>query len=82
MAALGRSGIRMREEDIHIWVDEIKIVEGGLAIGTDAEKEASKKMEQKEFSITIDLEQGVYEDQIITCDLTPDYIKLNAGYRT
>lgn len=82
MAALGRSGIRMREEDIHIWVDEIKITEGGLAIGTDAEKEASKKMEQKEFSITIDLQQGVYEDQIITCDLTPDYIKLNAGYRT
>jgi glutamate N-acetyltransferase/amino-acid N-acetyltransferase len=55
MAALGRSGIRMREEDIHIWVDEIKIV---------------------------DLQQGAYEDQIVTCDLTPDYIKLNAGYRT
>lgn len=82
MAALGRSGIRMREEDVHIWVDEVKIVEGGLAVGTDPEKEASKRMAQKKFSVTIDLLQGEYEDQIITCDLTPDYIAINSEYRT
>jgi glutamate N-acetyltransferase/amino-acid N-acetyltransferase len=82
MGALGRSNISMQEEDVHIWVDEIKIVEGGLAIGADAEKQASKKMAQKEFSVTVDLRQGKNEDQVVTCDLTPDYIAINSDYRT
>ncbi len=82
MGALGRSNISMQEEDVHIWVDEIKIVEGGLAIGADAEKQASKRMAQKEFSVTVDLRQGKHEDQVVTCDLTPDYIAINSNYRT
>jgi len=82
MAALGRSGIPMREEDVHIWVGNIQIVQGGLAIGPHAEKEASKRMAQKAFSVTIDLKQGNHADQIITCDLTPDYIAINSEYRT
>ncbi len=82
MAALGRSGIPMREEDVHIWIDDIQIVQGGLAIGPHVEKEASKRMAQKAFSVTIDLKQGNHADQIITCDLTPDYIAINSEYRT
>lgn len=82
MAALGRASIGMQEEDVHIWVDDIQIVRGGLAIGADLEKQASKRMAEKEFSVTIDLRQGVHEDQVLTCDLTPDYIAINSDYRT
>lgn len=82
MAALGRSNITMREEDVHIWVDEIQIVKGGLAVGDDVEKQASKSMAQKEFSVTIDLRQGEHEDQVVTCDLTPEYISINSDYRS
>lgn len=82
MAALGRSNISMQEADVHIWVDDIQIVDGGLAIGADVEKRASKKMAQKAFSVTIDLRQGEHEDQVVTCDLTPDYIAINSEYRT
>ena len=72
----------MREEDISIWVDDVKIVVGGLGNGPDSEKEAAKRMAEKEFSVTIDLHQGKYEDHILTCDLTHDYITINAEYRT
>jgi glutamate N-acetyltransferase/amino-acid N-acetyltransferase len=82
MAVLGRSGIRMREEDVSIWVDDVKIVVGGLGNGYDSETEAAKRMAEKEFSVTIDLHQGEYEDRILTCDLTHDYITINAEYRT
>jgi len=82
MAALGRSGIRMKEEDVSIWVDDVKIVEGGIGKGVDLEKQAAEKMAQKEFSVTVDLHQGKHEDRIITCDLTHDYITINADYRT
>jgi glutamate N-acetyltransferase/amino-acid N-acetyltransferase len=82
MAVLGRSNIRMQEEDVHIWVDEIQIVKQGLAVGDDVEKQASKSMAQKQFSVTIDLGQGKHEDQVVTCDLTPEYISINSDYRT
>jgi glutamate N-acetyltransferase/amino-acid N-acetyltransferase len=82
MAALGRSNISIHEEDVHIWVDEILIVKHGLAVGDDAERQASKCMAQKEFSVTIDLRQGEHEDHVITCDLTPEYISINSDYRS
>jgi len=82
MAALGRSGILMQEDKICIWIDGIIIVEGGLGTGEMAEKEAADKMTHQEFVLTIDLQQGQYEDRIITCDLTHEYITINADYRT
>jgi len=82
MAALGRSGIQMKEQDVSIWIDDVRIVEGGLGAGVAQEKEAAGRMTQREFSITIDLHQGDYEDRITTCDLTHDYITINAEYRT
>jgi len=82
MAALGRSGILMKEEDVNIWIDDIMIVEGGLGVGIDAEKRAAEIMKKKEFNLTIDLHQGKYEDRMTTCDLTHDYVSINADYRT
>jgi glutamate N-acetyltransferase/amino-acid N-acetyltransferase len=82
MAALGRSGIHMVEEKISILIDGIKIVDGGLGIGEGAERKAADRMTNKEFNLTIDLNQGEHEDTIITCDLTHEYITINADYRT
>jgi glutamate N-acetyltransferase/amino-acid N-acetyltransferase len=82
MAALGRSGIHMEERDISMWIDGVKIVEGGLGTGVDQEKKAAEKMAHSEFSLIIDLNQGKYEDQIVTCDLTHEYVSINADYRT
>jgi glutamate N-acetyltransferase/amino-acid N-acetyltransferase len=82
MAALGRSGIRMREEKVSILIDGVKIVEGGLGSGEGSEKEAADRMTNKEFTLSIDLHQGEHEETIITCDLTHEYININADYRT
>jgi glutamate N-acetyltransferase/amino-acid N-acetyltransferase len=82
IAALGRAGIRMEEQHVNIWIDDIQIVADGLGIGIDAEKKAAEKMKEKEFTVTIDLQQGSFEDRIVTCDLTHDYVSINADYRT
>jgi glutamate N-acetyltransferase/amino-acid N-acetyltransferase len=82
MAALGRSGIRMREEAVSIWVDDVKIVEKGMSTGTDLESQAAARMKGKEFSVTVDLHEGEFEDHITTCDLTHEYVTINADYRT
>jgi glutamate N-acetyltransferase/amino-acid N-acetyltransferase len=82
MAVLGRSQILLEEEEVAIWIDDIKIVERGLSVGAEQEKRAAERMKNREFSITIDLGMGEYEDQVTTCDLTHDYISINAEYRT
>ncbi|MFH0844966.1 MAG: bifunctional glutamate N-acetyltransferase/amino-acid acetyltransferase ArgJ [Pseudomonadota bacterium] len=82
MAALGRSDIHMKEEDVSIWIDDVQIVEGGLGKGAEAEREAANKMGKKAFTLTVDLHQGGFEDRMMTCDLTHDYVSINANYRT
>jgi glutamate N-acetyltransferase/amino-acid N-acetyltransferase len=82
MAVLGRSQIRLKEGEVAIWIDDIKIVERGLGVGAEQEKRATERMKNRKFSITIDLGLGENEDQITTCDLTHDYISINADYRT
>lgn len=82
MGALGRSGVRMEEEKVAIWVDDVKIVQSGLAVGAAAEEKAQERMKGKEFSVTVDLGQGPHEDRILTCDLTHEYVSINANYRT
>ncbi|MCJ7833234.1 MAG: bifunctional glutamate N-acetyltransferase/amino-acid acetyltransferase ArgJ, partial [Deltaproteobacteria bacterium] len=66
MAALGRSEIRMKEEDVSIFINDIQIVEGGLGKGADAEKAAAELMKQDGFDLTVDLRQGKHEDRMVT----------------
>lgn len=82
MAALGRADIVMDEEKVGIWVNDILIVSAGLGKGQEAEKKAAEIMVRKEYTITIDLHRGDFEDRIITCDLTHEYVSINASYRT
>ena len=82
MAALGRSNIDMIEERVDIWIDQVCIVARGLGKGAQAEKEASQIMTGKEFTLTIDLHQGEHSDSVLTCDLTHEYVSINANYRT
>lgn len=82
MAALGRSDIKMDEEKIEIWIDDIKIVYKGLTMGREAEKKAAERMKNAEFNLTINLNIGKYEEVYSTCDLTHEYVSINADYRT
>ncbi len=82
MAAVGRSGIAMEERKIDIWVDDVKIVEKGLGVGQEAEARATERMKEKQFALIVDLHQGAHEDRILTCDLTHEYVSINADYRS
>jgi glutamate N-acetyltransferase / amino-acid N-acetyltransferase len=82
MAALGRSGISMEEKEISIRIDDVKIVEGGMGTGPDQEKIAAERMKNRSFSVNIDLNMGGHEYNVTTCDLTHEYVSINANYRT
>jgi len=81
MAALGYSGVEMDESRTDIYVGKTKLVEKGLGQGKHADREASLALKQKEVQIIIDLHKGKTAAAVWTCDLSYDYIKINAAYR-
>ncbi len=82
MAVLGCSGIEMDEAKTDIYFGKAKIVEKGLGMGKVAEREAALALKQREVQIVIDLHKGKGSAAIWTCDLSCEYIKINAAYRS
>lgn len=80
MAALGYSGSMVKEEKVDIVLNGLKIVQKGMGTGKD--KEADKRLKSSEISIVIDLHLGKSSVKVLTCDLTEEYIRVNAAYRT
>ena len=82
MAALGRSGARFDPEAVEIAVDGLPVVRRGMSLGPAAEARANRRLRRREFSLEIDLHAGRGQAQIWTTDLTEDYVRINAGYRS
>jgi len=81
MAALGYSGIKFIEEKVSIHLGNIKVVNKGTGTGKDAEANNYLK-NNSEASILINLNKGSASAKVLTCDLTEEYIRVNADYRT
>ena len=82
MAALGYSGVDMDESRTDITIGKAKLVEKGLGQGKAVDREAALALKQREVRITIDLHKGKAESTILTCDLSNEYININANYRS
>ena len=54
----------------------------GLARSTLAEAAGAAEMEKSEITIRVDLGRGSARDTVYTCDLSYDYVKINADYRS
>jgi glutamate N-acetyltransferase/amino-acid N-acetyltransferase len=54
----------------------------GLAVGGENEAEATKVLQLDEFVVTINLHQGEAESSYYTSDLSYEYVRINADYRT
>ncbi len=81
MAALGYSGIKLKEENVAIHLGNIKVANKGISTGKDADANNYLK-NNIEISILINLNKGAASAKVLTCDLTDEYIRVNAEYRT
>ncbi len=82
MAALGYADVEMDEARTDIMIGKAKIVEKGLGMGKAAEREAALALKQREVQIVIDLHKGKGRATVWTCDLSYEYVKINAAYRS
>ena len=82
MAVLGSCGVDMDETRTDIFFGKAKLVEKGLSLGKHAEKEATAALKQREVHLAVDLHKGKGESTVWTCDLSYEYVKINAAYRS
>lgn len=82
IAALGRSGADFAQDSVAIAFDDVILVQDGLGQGAAAEARATEVLKRKTFTVTVDLRSGQAACTIHTCDLSIDYIKINADYRS
>jgi glutamate N-acetyltransferase/amino-acid N-acetyltransferase len=80
MATLGRCGVAIDPGKVDISFGKVKVVKNGVACGT--EEKAQDVLKQKEFTIVISLNRGKGAFQVLTTDLTPQYVEINSSYRS
>ncbi|KJV06840.1 bifunctional glutamate N-acetyltransferase/amino-acid acetyltransferase ArgJ [Methylocucumis oryzae] len=83
LAAVGRAGVdNMVLTDVQIFLDDVCIVQNGGVAADYTEAAGQRVMNQSEITITVKLGRGSAMQQVLTCDFSYDYVKINAEYRT
>ena len=82
-STIGASGIECDEDKLTISYDDLIVYKNGKNImDKEIEKKAIKILKQESFKITCDLGIGNFSDIAYGCDLSYEYVKINADYRT
>ena len=80
--ALGKSGAAAERDLIKIWLGDILVAEQGWVAVSYSEEQGAAYMKNAELVIAVDLGMGSGAATVWTCDLTHDYISINADYRS
>lgn len=81
LCAVGYSGIDLDQDKVRVSLCGTPIYGDGTGIPFDADA-LSRAMDAKEIDIDVDLQSGDAASEIFTCDLTYEYVRLNAEYTT
>jgi len=82
MMALGKSAAKVDQDRVAILVDDEPLVERGtLKEGARVDR-VREIMAAAEYGVTIDLGLGRGEERVVTCDLSEEYVRINAKYTT
>ena len=81
LCALGYSGARFASDNIILSYGEIEVVKNGKSTGFNEDK-VKKILKNNEIKITVDLNIGKKNWRVWTSDLSYDYVKINASYRS
>nr|WP_054772991.1 bifunctional ornithine acetyltransferase/N-acetylglutamate synthase [Methylogaea oryzae] len=83
LAAVGRAGCdNLDIERITIDLNGVRIVENGGRAPSYTEEAGVAAMAPEEIVVAIDLGRGDSACEVLTCDFSFDYVKINAEYRT
>ena len=85
LCAMGYSGAQFNEEDVELYFKsangELKVFDHGVPLAFDEEK-ATDIMKADTVTVFINMNEGDASATAWGCDLTYDYVKINADYRS
>jgi glutamate N-acetyltransferase/amino-acid N-acetyltransferase len=83
LAAVGYAGIHDLDQDlIDLHLDDVCVVKNGGRNPDYQEADGQRVMKQSEITIKVSLGRGNAADTVWTCDLSHDYVSINADYRS
>ena len=83
LAAVGYAGINdLDQTKIDLFLDDVAVVKGGGRWAEYREEDGQRVMKQSEITVRVNLHRGAASTTVWTCDLSVDYVKINADYRS
>lgn len=82
IAAIGRAGVAADPRKIWLAFDGVPVVKAGTPLGPPAQRKIDQIVKNKEFTITVDLGLGSSSARLWTTDLSYEYVRINASYRS
>ncbi|MDY6943051.1 MAG: bifunctional glutamate N-acetyltransferase/amino-acid acetyltransferase ArgJ [Pseudomonadota bacterium] len=83
LAAVGRAGIpELDISGVSLQLDDVPVVTDGMPDSAYCESRGQSVMNRDEITVRIDLGRGDAVTTVWTCDLSYDYVRINADYRT
>jgi len=83
LAAVGYAGIDDLDQNlIDLFLDDVHVVREGGRHPAYREADGQRVMKQSEIAVRVDLHRGSAETLVWTCDLSVDYVNINADYRS
>ncbi|MCP5215460.1 MAG: bifunctional glutamate N-acetyltransferase/amino-acid acetyltransferase ArgJ [Pseudomonadales bacterium] len=83
LAVVGRAGLENLDvSKVDIYLDDICIAEQGGRAVSYTEAQGQAVMNQQEITIRVKLGRGQAREKVWTCDLSHDYVSINADYRS
>jgi glutamate N-acetyltransferase/amino-acid N-acetyltransferase len=82
LCAVGNAGVPIRPERIDLWLGDHQLVAAGQAAPGLDDAKAAAIMKQAAYALTVDLHGGAAEARYLACDLSHEYVSINADYRS
>ena len=83
LAAVGYAGIAdLDQTKIELYLDDVHVVTQGGRHPGYREEDGQRVMQQAEITVRVHLGRGQASDTVWTCDLSHDYVSINADYRS
>jgi glutamate N-acetyltransferase/amino-acid N-acetyltransferase len=83
LAAVGYAGIAdLDQNKIDLYLNEVCVVKNGGRNSDYQETDGQRVMKQSEITVRLNLGRGTVSDTVWTCDLSHEYVTINADYRS
>jgi glutamate N-acetyltransferase/amino-acid N-acetyltransferase len=82
VSAAGYSGVAFDEDQLSLWINEVAVYQNGMPVTIEAESLSHSIKSRRDVHLKLVLKSGTEAVRFWTCDLTAEYIRLNADYTT